>query len=74
MIYVSSAHSLLNYLQSQDRIHRLGQTHPVSYYHVLATGPKGERTIDHVIHKARQGKLDLATWTTAAWRAALAVE
>lgn len=74
MMYVSASHSLLNYLQSQDRVHRPGQTHPVSYYHILATGPKGERTIDHVIHKARQGKLDLATWTTSAWRTALLAE
>jgi hypothetical protein len=74
MVYVSSSHSLLNYLQSQDRVHRPGQTKPVSYYHILATGPKGERTIDHVIHKARQGKLDLATWTTSAWRTALLAE
>lgn len=74
VIYVSASHSLLNYLQSQDRVHRPGQTQSVSYYHVLAIGPKGERTIDHTIHKARQGKLDLATWTTAAWRQALMTE
>jgi hypothetical protein len=74
MMYVSSSPSLLNYLQSIDRVHRPGQTHAVSYYHILATGPKGERTIDHIIHKARQGKLDLATWTTSAWRTALLQE
>lgn len=71
MMYVSASPNLLNYLQSIDRVHRPGQTHAVSYYHILATGPKGERTIDHIIHKARQGKLDLATWTTSAWRTAL---
>lgn len=74
MMYVSASPSLLHYLQSIDRVHRPGQTQPVSYYHILATGPKGERTIDHIIHKARQGKLDLATWTTAAWRTALLQE
>jgi len=74
VMYVSASHSLLNYLQSQDRVHRPGQVHPVSYFHLLATGPKGERTIDHIIHKARQGKLDLATWTTSAWRTALLAE
>lgn len=74
MMYVSSSPNLLNYLQSIDRVHRPGQTHAVSYYHILATGPKGERTIDHIIHKARQGKLDLATWTTSAWRDALLQE
>lgn len=74
MMYISSSHSLLHYVQSQDRVHRPGQTHSVSYYHILASGPKGERTIDHIIHKARQGKLDLATWTTAAWRTALLQE
>lgn len=74
MMYVSASPNLLHYLQSIDRVHRPGQTQPVSYYHILATGPKGERTIDHIIHKARQGKLDLATWTTSAWRDALLLE
>lgn len=74
MMYTSTSHSMLNYLQSQDRVHRPGQTQAVSYYHILASGPKGERTIDHVIHKALQGRVDLATWTTSAWRSALLQE
>lgn len=74
VMYTSTSHSMLNYLQSQDRVHRPGQQHAVSYYHILASGPKGERTIDHIIHKALQGRLDLATWTTSAWRTALLQE
>lgn len=60
-------YSLGKYLQSSDRIHRPGQVHPCSYFDLVATGPQGQRTIDHVILKARQAKEDVATWTAAAW-------
>lgn len=73
VMYLSDC-TLFEYLQSQDRVHRPGQTHAVSYFHILAAGPKGQRTIDHTMFKARQAKQDLATWTTAAWRDALLAE
>lgn len=37
--------------QSQDRIHRIGQTKPVTAYHILA-----ENTIDELIYKATEDK------------------
>lgn len=74
VLYVSNDFRLGTYLQSTDRIHRPGQVHAVSYFDVVATGPQGQRTIDHVVLKARQKKEDLATWTTSAWVTALTAE
>jgi hypothetical protein len=35
---------------------------------VLATGPQGQKSFDHIILKALRDKADLAAMTTAAWR------
>jgi SNF2 family DNA or RNA helicase len=71
VIYVSNDYSLKTRLQSEDRVHRPGQTRAVSYFDIVAVGPKGEKTIDHFIVKARRDKADLATWTISAWKEAL---
>jgi SNF2 family DNA or RNA helicase len=67
VVYMSNDYSLKTRLQSEDRVHRPGQVHPVSYFDVVATGPTGQKTIDHAIIKALRNKNDLATWTTSAW-------
>ena len=74
VVYLSNSFSLLNRLQSEDRVHRPGQTHHVLYLDVLATGPKGQKTVDHHIVKALRTKQDIATWTVAAWKKALVEE
>lgn len=74
VIYVSHDYSLKTRLQSEDRVHRPGQTHHVSYTDVMAVGPAGQKTIDHAVIKALRQKNDLATWTAAAWRSALTEE
>lgn len=71
VVYLSNDFSLLSRLQSEDRVHRPGQTHHVLYLDVLATGPKGQKTIDHHVVKALRAKNDIATWTVAAWKQAL---
>jgi SNF2 family DNA or RNA helicase len=71
MMYVSNDTSLMVRLQSSDRVHRPGQTHPVSYFDVMAVGPQGQKTIERTIIKSLHDKEDLARWTTAAWRAEL---
>lgn len=71
VVYCSNDYSLFKRKQSMDRVHRPGQTFPVSYLDVVATGPKGQKTVDHVIVKALQERDDLATWTTQAWVSAL---
>lgn len=71
VVYMSCDFRYGTYVQSMDRVHRPGQIHPVSYFDVIATGPKGQRTIDHIVLKARGQKEDLAAWTTSAWVTAL---
>ena len=63
----SSSYSTEQYKQSGDRLYGPGQTHPVGYYDLIAQGPKGQRTIDHIIVKARQQKEDVQEWTTSQW-------
>lgn len=72
--YVSNDYNLITRLQSEDRVHRTGQSHAVHYRDYLACGPRGQKTIDHVIARARLAKHNLATWTTNEWREALTNE
>ena len=67
-IYLSSDYSFLKRDQSECRIYRPGQTKPVRITDLLAVGPKGQRTIDHVIYKARQTKDELSKWLKSRWR------
>jgi SNF2 family DNA or RNA helicase len=67
VIYMSNDFSLKTRLQSEDRVHRPGQLYPVSYFDMIAQGPKGQKTIDHATVKALQAKSDLADMTTSAW-------
>jgi len=67
VIYMSNDFSLKTRLQSEDRVHRPGQLCPVSYFDMIAQGPKGQKTIDHATVKALQAKSDLADMTTSAW-------
>ena len=71
VMYTSNDWSYKTRLQSEDRVHRPGQTKAVSYFDVVATGPKGQKTIDHAVLKALRAKDDLARWTTRAWVQAL---
>lgn len=67
VIYVSNDFSLKTRLQSEDRVHRPGQRHVVSYFDIIAEGPRGQRTIDHQIQRALRNKEDIANWTTKEW-------
>jgi SNF2 family DNA or RNA helicase len=71
VMYVSNDTSLMVRLQSSDRVHRPGQTKPVSYFDVMAVGPQGQKTVERTIIKSLHDKEDLARWTSAAWRAEL---
>lgn len=74
VVYLSYDYSFWKYLQSGARVDRPGQTHPVSSFDIVATGPKGQKTTDHIKLKVRRGKADIANWTTAAWVDALLEE
>jgi hypothetical protein len=72
VVYMTNDYSLMVRTQSEDRVHRPGQTSPVSYFDVVATGPDGQRTVDHAILKALRKKSDVAAWTTREWAKELA--
>lgn len=67
-------YSLGKYKQSGDRIYGPGMIGPAAYFDIVATGPKGQKTIDHAIVLARRNNEDVATWTSAAWVKALSEE
>jgi len=67
VLYISNYWRLITRLQSEDRVHRPGQTRPVNYFDVIATGPKGQRTIDFSIVKRLAAKNEVAVMTSAAW-------
>jgi hypothetical protein len=73
-VYMSNDYNLMTRKQSEDRIHRSGQVRACSYFDIVATGPKGQKTVDHLILKALRDKDNLATWTTSAWVHALTEE
>ena len=56
MIYYSNGYDLEKRLQSQDRIHRIGQTKPVTYIDLIA-----EDTVDNRIVKALRKKINIAS-------------
>lgn len=67
VVYYSNDYNMKTRVQSEDRTHRPGQTHAVSYYDIMATGPLGQQTMDHIVIKALREKKNLAEWTTRAW-------
>lgn len=46
-VYLSTGFNLGSYLQSEKRVHRPGQTRPVTYYHLVA-----KDTIDEKVYHA----------------------
>ena len=68
VFYFSNDYNLATRLQSEDRCHRIGQRNPVTYMDLIATGPDGQRTIDHIVLKALRKKQDLAVWTASRWK------
>ena len=56
VVYYSTDFSLSHYEQSRKRVHRPGQTRPVTYYHIVA----GD-TVDQYIQAALHKKQDIAT-------------
>jgi len=71
VVHVSHGNSLFHRVQSDERPHRAGQVNRVAYTDVVAVGPKGQHTIDHVLVKALRAREELASWTCSAWVKAL---
>lgn len=53
--------------QGDARVNRPGQTGPVSFFYLVAVGPRGQRTIDHHVMLTRLGKMDVNDLTVSAW-------
>ena len=66
-IYLSNTYSLFERQQSEDRIHRIGQKFDTYYTDIIATGPGGEKTIDHTVMATLQHKEAIESWLTARW-------
>ena len=66
-VTISSGYSPGRSAQTLDRVYGPGQKFPIAYFDVLATGPKGQRTIDHVILEAKKAGKNVAEWTSSAW-------
>jgi SNF2 family DNA or RNA helicase len=71
VIYLSNDRNLKTRLQSEDRVHRKGQTEPCDYRDIVATGPEGQRTMNYHTLKSLTQKRELAQWTVADWRKVL---
>lgn len=53
-VYFSLGFSLVDYEQSQKRVHRPGQTRPTTYYHLVADG-----TVDQYVYRALRQRRDV---------------
>jgi SNF2 family DNA or RNA helicase len=62
-IYYSTGYDLGAYIQSRARVHRPGQTRPVTYVHLIAEG-----TIDESILAALRAREDVVTSILASAR------
>lgn len=58
-IFVSTGFSLDDFQQARDRLHRIGQRRPVTYYHLIAEG-----TVDEKVYRALTAKTDIARRVT----------
>lgn len=75
-INLSYTFLLREYLQARGRTsggRRLGRP-PIRRVDVVATGPKGQRTIDHHVLAELREKRDIAAWTASTWRQKLLEE
>lgn len=67
-VFLGHDHSLRLRRQAEGRIDRPTQTRRCTYLDVLATGPKGERTVDHGIAARVRAKGQVADLTLDGWR------
>jgi len=66
-VYVSNSVFLRDRLQSEARIRMGGQTRPVQHVDVIAEGPSGQRTVDHIVVKSLREKRELVDSIVGDW-------
>lgn len=69
--FLTNGYSSRTRKQAEGRIDRPGQTRRPRFVDVLATGPNGEPTIDHVIAAALRRAEAVESWTAQIWSAKL---
>jgi SNF2 family DNA or RNA helicase len=57
--------------QAEGRTNRPGQTRRPRFVDLVATGPNGERTVDHLVLAALRKQEKIETWTADIWKAKL---
>lgn len=70
-IYYSSTWSFVDRDQTEGRTARHGQQKDCRFWDLLATGPDGQKTVDHKVLKTVRDGGDIAQWTVEDWRGAL---
>jgi hypothetical protein len=74
-VFVSHVHALLDRQQAEDRLSRLDSVDQnLQIWDLLATGPAGQKTIDHLILKNMRAGVELHRLTMAQWRKSLTEE
>lgn len=73
-VNLSYSFLLREYLQARGRTARPGQRNRLQRVDIVATGPKGQKTVDHHVLSSLRQKQDVARWTTATWRQKLLEE
>lgn len=71
-VYLSNTRRLIDRLQSEERPHSTNQKYEYSVLDVLATGPDGQRTIDHTVWDQLRRHKEIADMTMGEWRKELA--
>jgi hypothetical protein len=66
-VHVSNGYSRMMRLQADARILGPHQGGTAAYFDVVAEGPAGQKTIDHVVLSALRDKRDLASITAREW-------
>jgi hypothetical protein len=68
LLRMSPDHSLKNFLQLDGRIERPGQSRPMTFVDVVAVGPNGQKTVDHIAVSGLRKKEDVSRLTAKEWK------
>ena len=66
-VYISNDAYLRNRMQSEARIRMGGQTRPVQHVDVVAEGPSGQKTVDHLVVGQLHDKRELVDSIVSQW-------
>ena len=74
-LFISNVHALIDREQAEDRLRRVDRVNKhINVIDLLATGPQGQRTIDHQLYQSLRSGRELHTQTMRQWRKSLMEE